>query len=145
MKFLGHSWVSFAIEIANYSKYSPFLCVWWVTKSFQLIKVPEVCFPGGFFPPPLMSNAPKNISCQIGLKIWTFKRAKISKTWNNFHLDNHSPRDFPHLLDSVCYSVLCWCPWFRWICTCWINCAPTLFSKGNWPAYNWIFFWDTQH
>ena len=27
----------------------PFLCVWWVTKtkSFELIKVPEVCFPGG--------------------------------------------------------------------------------------------------
>ena len=25
----------------------PFLCVWWGTKSFELIKVPEVCFPGG--------------------------------------------------------------------------------------------------
>ena len=25
----------------------PILCVWWVTKSFELIKVPEVCFLGG--------------------------------------------------------------------------------------------------
>ena len=23
----------------------PFLCVWWVTKEFELIKIPEVCFP----------------------------------------------------------------------------------------------------
>ena len=42
----------------------PFLCVWWVTKSFELIKVPEVCFPGGGS----LSNAPKKSSCQIGLK-----------------------------------------------------------------------------
>ena len=39
----------------------PFLCVWWVTKSFELIKVPEVCFPGGgSFSPP---------SCQMHQKI----------------------------------------------------------------------------
>ena len=38
----------------------PFLCVWWGTKSFELIKVQEVCFPG---------NAPKKSVCQIGLKV----------------------------------------------------------------------------
>ena len=35
----------------------PFLCVWWVTKSFELIKVPEVCFPGGAL------SAPPHVKC----------------------------------------------------------------------------------
>ena len=46
------------------------LCVWWVTKSFELIKVPEVCFPGGGAPraPPHVKCTKKSL-CQIGLKI----------------------------------------------------------------------------
>ena len=36
------------------------------TMSSELIKVPEVCFPGE--EPPPMSNAPKNSLFQIGLK-----------------------------------------------------------------------------
>ena len=46
----------------------PILCVWWVTKSFELIKVPEVCFlGGGLLEHRPMSNAPKKSLCQIGL------------------------------------------------------------------------------
>ena len=60
----------------------PFLCVWWVTKSFELIKVPEVCFPGGgLFQPPLMSNAPKNISCQIGSSKYFIDCDKVEAEW----------------------------------------------------------------
>ena len=50
MKFLGHSWVSFATEkdfwLFHIIELS-ILCAWWVTKWFELIKVPWVHFPGG--------------------------------------------------------------------------------------------------
>ena len=48
-----------------------------------------------------------------------------------FSLDNHSPCDFPHLLDTLCNAVLCGCPGFGWKCTCRINGVATLFCKGN--------------
>ena len=50
----------------------PFLCVWWVTKSFELIKVPEVCFPGGALsaPPHVKCTKKYLMSNRVNTKIW---------------------------------------------------------------------------
>ena len=66
----------------------PFLCVWWGNKSFVLMKVPEVCFPGGGSSSPpscqmhqkkLMSNRVNNKSNNEYFRLVTFRDKTLLK------------------------------------------------------------------
>ena len=57
----------------------PFLCVWWDTKSFELKKVPEVCFPGGAprAPPHVKRTKKKLMSNRVNIiLIWWVNKLK---------------------------------------------------------------------
>ena len=46
-QFLSHYCLELRRILDHFTSFIyPFLCVWWVSKSFELTKVPEGCFPG---------------------------------------------------------------------------------------------------